>query len=97
MSPTASGSHCVPATPMTTEALPRPIGLAATFGHLREGTALPVTVVLLVTIVAWYLGAIWLNSGLVEQRFEQTDKPATLIRTQISFLLGTRHSEAYNS
>ena len=62
---------------MTTEVLPRPIGLAAAFGHLREGTALPVTVVLLVTVVAWYLGAIWLNSGLVEQRFEQADKPVT--------------------
>jgi NitT/TauT family transport system permease protein len=62
---------------MTTEALARPLGLSAALGRLREGTALPVTVVLGIIVVVWYLGAIWLNAGLVEQRLEQAEKPAT--------------------
>ena len=64
---------------MTTETLPRPLGLSEALGRLREGTALPVTVVLGVIVVVWYLGAIWLNAGLVEQRLEQADKPATTV------------------
>ncbi len=62
---------------MTTEALARPAGLAAGVGRLRDGNALPVAVVLGVIVLIWYLGAVWLNAGLVEQRLEQAEKPAT--------------------
>jgi NitT/TauT family transport system permease protein len=48
-------------------ALPRPAGLAE---RLREGRALPLLAVSAAIIVAWYFGAIWLNTGLVEQRLE---------------------------
>ncbi len=62
---------------MTTEALARPAGLAAGVGRLRDGNALPVAVVLGVIVLIWYRGAVWLNAGLVEQRLEQAEKPAT--------------------
>src|SRR5437660_1684432 len=50
-----------------TLAAPRP---AALLERLREGRTLPLLVVSLILIVAWYLGSIWLNAGLVEQRLE---------------------------
>src|SRR5262245_2520507 len=37
---------------------------------MRAGSALPLLVVSLAIIAVWYLGAIWLNAGLVEQRLE---------------------------
>jgi len=37
---------------------------------MRAGSALPLLVVSLAIIAIWYLGAIWLNAGLVEQRLE---------------------------
>ncbi|MBS0220464.1 MAG: ABC transporter permease [Proteobacteria bacterium] len=63
---------------MTTDALSRPLGQPSAFGRLYNGTALPVAVVLAIVVVAWYLGAIWLNAGLVEQRLAQAEKPAGL-------------------
>jgi NitT/TauT family transport system permease protein len=45
--------------------------------RLREGSALPLTVVVTAIIVLWYLGAIWLNADLVDQRFEQADRKPT--------------------
>ena len=39
--------------------------------RLREGSTLPLAAVVTAIIVLWYLGAIWLNAGLVEQRLEQ--------------------------
>jgi NitT/TauT family transport system permease protein len=48
-------------------AVPRPIALAQ---RLRAGSALPLLVVSLAIIAVWYLGAIWLNAGIVEQRLE---------------------------
>jgi NitT/TauT family transport system permease protein len=45
--------------------------------RLREGSALPLTVVVGAIILLWYLGAIWLNADLVDQRFEQADQKAT--------------------
>ena len=50
-----------------TLAAPRP---AALLERLREGRALPLLAVSLILIIVWYLGAIWLNAGLVEQRLE---------------------------
>ena len=38
--------------------------------RLREGSAFPLLVVSLAIIAVWYLGAIWLNAGVVEQRLE---------------------------
>lgn len=64
---------------MTTDALARPLGRPTALGRLRDGTVLPVTVVLGIVVIAWYLGAIWLNAGLVEQRLEQAEKPAGLV------------------
>jgi NitT/TauT family transport system permease protein len=64
---------------MTTEALARPLGLSTVLGRLTEGTAFPVTVVLVAIVVIWYLGAIWLNAGLVEQRLEQAEKPVPAV------------------
>jgi NitT/TauT family transport system permease protein len=57
------------AVPMTDAMLvaPRP---PAVLERLRQGRTLPVLAVSLILIVAWYLGAIWLNAGLVEQRLE---------------------------
>jgi len=46
-------------------ALHRQPGLAA---KLREGRTLPLLAVSAAIIAVWYLGAIWLNAGLVEQR-----------------------------
>lgn len=63
---------------MTTDALSRPLGRPTTLGRLYNGTALPVAVVLAIVVIAWYLGAIWLNAGLVEQRLAQAEKPAGL-------------------
>jgi NitT/TauT family transport system permease protein len=53
-----------------TDAVIRPIALPGRLQRLSEGNALPLTVVIAAIIVLWYLGAIWLNSGLVEQRLE---------------------------
>jgi NitT/TauT family transport system permease protein len=50
-----------------TLALPRAARLSE---RLREGRTLPLLVISLALIVLWYLGAIWLNAGLVEQRLE---------------------------
>jgi len=50
-----------------TLAAPRP---SALLERLREGRTLPVLAVSLILIIAWYLGAIALNAGLVEQRLE---------------------------
>jgi NitT/TauT family transport system permease protein len=50
-----------------TLALPRAARLSE---RLREGGTLPLLVISLALIVLWYLGAIWLNAGLVEQRLE---------------------------
>jgi NitT/TauT family transport system permease protein len=50
-----------------TLALPRAARLSE---GLREGGTLPLLVISLALIVLWYLGAIWLNAGLVEQRLE---------------------------
>jgi NitT/TauT family transport system permease protein len=44
--------------------------LPATLQRLREGSTLPLAAVVTAIIVLWYLGAIWLNAGLVEQRLE---------------------------
>jgi NitT/TauT family transport system permease protein len=47
--------------------------------RLREGSALPLTVVVAAILVLWYVGAIWLNADLVDQRFEQAGrKPTTM-------------------
>jgi len=54
---------------MTDAALGSP-ALPARLQRLREGSALPLAVVVTAIVVLWYLGAIWLNSGLVEQRLE---------------------------
>jgi NitT/TauT family transport system permease protein len=54
-----------------TDAVIRPIALPGRLQRLSEGSALPLTVVIAATIVLWYLGAIWLNAGLVEQRLER--------------------------
>jgi NitT/TauT family transport system permease protein len=53
-----------------TDAVIRPIALPGRLQRLSEGSALPLGVVITAIIVLWYLGAIWLNSGLVEQRLE---------------------------
>ena len=53
-----------------TDAVIRPIALPGRIQRLRDGSALPLTVVIVAIIVLWYLGAIWLNSVLVEQRLE---------------------------
>ena len=53
-----------------TDAVMRPIALPGRLQRLHEGSAPPLTVVIAAIIVLWYLGAIWLNSGLVEQRLE---------------------------
>jgi NitT/TauT family transport system permease protein len=53
-----------------TDAVIRPIALPGRLQRLSEGSALPLTVVIVAIIVLWYLGAIWLNAGLVEQRLE---------------------------
>ena len=53
-----------------TDAVIRPIALPGWIQRLRDGSALPLTVVIVAIIVLWYLGAIWLNSVLVEQRLE---------------------------
>ena len=53
-----------------TDAVIRPIALPGRLQHLSAGSALPLTVVITALIVLWYLGAIWLNSGLIEQRLE---------------------------
>jgi len=53
-----------------TDAALRPIALPGRLQRLSEGSALPLTVVIAALIVLWYLGAIWLNAGLVEQRLE---------------------------
>jgi NitT/TauT family transport system permease protein len=45
--------------------------------RLGEGSALPLVVVVTAVLVLWYLGAIWLNAGLAEQRLEQSGEPAT--------------------
>ena len=45
----------------------RPVALLE---RLRDGGTLPLLVVSLAIIAAWYLGAIWLNAGVVEQRLE---------------------------
>jgi NitT/TauT family transport system permease protein len=45
--------------------------------RLREGSTLPLAAVVTAIIVLWYLGAIWLNAGLVEQRLEQASQPST--------------------
>ena len=42
----------------------------ALLARLREGRTLPVLAVSLILIIAWYVGAIGLNAGLVEQRLE---------------------------
>jgi len=46
---------------------PKPFALLE---RLREGSALPLLVVSLAIIAVWYLAAIWLNAGVVEQRLE---------------------------
>jgi NitT/TauT family transport system permease protein len=53
-----------------TDAVIRPIALPGRLLRLQDGSALPLTVVIAAIIVLWYLGAIWLNAGLVEQRLE---------------------------
>jgi len=53
-----------------TDAVIRPIALPGRLQRLSKGSALPLTVVIAAVIVLWYLGAIWLNAGLVEQRLE---------------------------
>jgi NitT/TauT family transport system permease protein len=53
-----------------TDAVIRPLALPGRIHRLRDGSALPLTVVIAAIIVLWYLGAIWLNSVLVEQRLE---------------------------
>jgi NitT/TauT family transport system permease protein len=50
-----------------TIAVPQPVALLE---RLRTGNALPLFVVSLAILAVWYLGAIWLNAGLVEQRLE---------------------------
>ncbi|MBS0518776.1 MAG: ABC transporter permease [Proteobacteria bacterium] len=45
--------------------------------RLSNSRWLPVMVVLAAIILIWYVGAVWLNAGLVEQRLEQTGKEAT--------------------
>ncbi|HEX9557831.1 MAG TPA: ABC transporter permease [Reyranella sp.] len=58
--------------------------LPATLQRLRKGSTLPLAAVVTAIIVLWYLGAIWLNAGLVEQRLEQTSDPAatsTFVKT----------------
>jgi len=57
------------AVPMTDATLAAPPSMVL-LARLREGRTLPVLAVSLILIVAWYLGAIWLNAGLVEQRLE---------------------------
>ena len=51
--------------------------LPAALNRLRAGSTLPLVVVITALLALWYLGAIWLNAGLAEQRLEQTDQPAT--------------------
>ena len=53
-----------------TDAVIRPVALPGRLQRVSEGSALPLTVVIAALIVLWYLGAIWLNAGLVEQRLE---------------------------
>ena len=53
-----------------TDAVIRPIAMPGRLQRLREGSAVPLSAVIAAVIVLWYLGAIWLNSGLVEQRLE---------------------------
>jgi len=60
-----------------TLAAPRP---SALLERLREGRTLPVLAVSLILIIAWYLGAIALNAGLVEQRLEHPT-PAEFVTT----------------
>jgi NitT/TauT family transport system permease protein len=62
---------------MTIEALPRSPGLTTGIDRLRDSRWLPVTVVLAAIVLIWYLGAVWLNAGLVEQRLEQAEQKAT--------------------
>ena len=50
-----------------TRASPKPVALLE---RLREGSALPLLVVSLAIVGMWYLAAIWLNAGVVEQRLE---------------------------
>ena len=47
--------------------LPRPAGLGE---RLRQGSTLPLLAVGTAIIAIWYLAAIWLNAGVVEQRLE---------------------------
>src|SRR5437879_1468317 len=53
-----------------TDAVIPPLALPGRLRRLSEGSTLPLTVVIAAVIVLWYLGAIWLNAGLVEQRLE---------------------------
>src|SRR5438067_1135666 len=53
-----------------TDVVIRPIALPGRLQRLTEGSALPLTVVTAALIVLWYVGAVWLNVGLVEQRLE---------------------------
>jgi NitT/TauT family transport system permease protein len=53
-----------------TDAVIAPLALPGRLQRLSEGSALPLTVVIAAVVVLWYLGAIWLNAGLVEQRLE---------------------------
>jgi len=50
--------------------------LPAALHRLRAGSTLPLVVVVTALVVLWYLGAIWLNAGLAEQRLEQAGEPA---------------------
>ena len=52
--------------------------LPAALHRLRAGSTLPLVVVVSALLVLWYLGAVWLNAGLAEQRLEQSGEPATL-------------------
>ncbi|HYM32104.1 MAG TPA: ABC transporter permease [Candidatus Cybelea sp.] len=52
-----------------------PFGAGAVLRRIGGGKTMPLSLVLAATLVLWYLGAIWLNAPLVEQRLEQTDGP----------------------
>ena len=60
---------------MTTDALPLSAAGQHRLRHLWSGQALPVAVLLLLLIAAWYLAAIWLNAPFVRQTAAD---PATL-------------------
>jgi NitT/TauT family transport system permease protein len=51
--------------------------LPALWREWVETSGLPIGAVLAVVIVAWYLGAIWLNADVAEARLEQGDAPWT--------------------